>query len=118
MKALMAEVVDTGQKRDRQGRRIERAEHRAALIAAYEKSGLTQRAFAEREGVKFFTFAAWLAKHRRAAKPAFAEVTLRSRMISSIGSTPGLEVVLRDGVVVRGSDLEAVAGLVERLRRC
>lgn len=114
----MAEVVDNGQKRDKRGRRIERAEHRAALIAAYEKSGLTQRSFAEREGVKFFTFAAWLAKHRRAAKPAFAEVALRPGSIGLMGSSPGLEVVLRDGVVIRGSDLDEVAGLVERLRRC
>lgn len=116
MKALLGEVVDTGQKRDARGRRIERAEYRAGLIAAYEKSGMTQSAFAEREGVKFYTFTKWLANHRRArAKSAFAEVALKPTLPPS---GPAVEVVLRDGVTVRGSDLGQVAVLVERLRRC
>jgi hypothetical protein len=34
---------------------------------------LTRRVFAESEGVKLLTFAVWLAKDRRATKPAFAE---------------------------------------------
>jgi len=116
MKALLAEVVETGQRRDTRGRRIERAEQRAALIAAYEKSGLTQQAFAEREGVEFFTFAAWLARHRRATgKPTFAEVALKATRVAPQSI---VEVVLRDGVTVRGSDADQVAALVERLRRC
>jgi len=52
MKTLQTEVVDTGEKRDTRGRRIATAEEKAALIAAYESSGLTQQAFAKREGVK------------------------------------------------------------------
>jgi hypothetical protein len=43
-------LVNTGEKRDSRGRRIAAADHRAALIAAYEASGLTQREFADREG--------------------------------------------------------------------
>ena len=60
MNALTAEVVDTEQNHDARGRRIVGPEERAALIAPYEQSGLTQRVFAEREGVKFCTFVAWL----------------------------------------------------------
>jgi hypothetical protein len=41
MKTLTTELVDTEQKRDARGRRIERSEQRAALIAAYEQSGLS-----------------------------------------------------------------------------
>ena len=50
MKTLAStEVVESGQRRDTRGRRIIPPEEQAALIAEYEKSGLTQRAFAERE---------------------------------------------------------------------
>ena len=37
MKTITAEVVDTGQKRDKRGRRIVRVEERVALLAAYAK---------------------------------------------------------------------------------
>lgn len=116
MKALTAEVVDTGQKRDLRGRRIVRGEEREALIAAYERSGMTQKAFAAREGVKFCTFTAWLSRRRRVAQPpktAFAEVSV------PIGTVTGLvEVVLPDGVVIRGGDAQRVAAIAAQLRRC
>jgi len=57
-----------------------RAEVREALLAAYASSGMTQRAFAEREGVKYGTLTKWLLLQRRkpaaAMPPAFAEVRL------------------------------------------
>ena len=115
MDTITTEVVDTGEKRDRRGRRIAREQERANWIEEYERSGLTQRAFAEREGIRFFTFTAWLKRHRqRRAKTSFAEVAMaRPRL-------PGaaLEVGLPDGVVVRGADIEQLVSLVERLRRC
>ena len=57
MKTLTAELVETGEKRDARGQRVMRAEVREALLAAYASSGMTQRAFAEREGVKYCTLA-------------------------------------------------------------
>ena len=112
----MAEVVDAGEKRDTRGRRIERAEQRAALIQAYRQSGLTQRAFAQREGIKFHTFTTWLARARPAAptKVAFAEVAVK-RAAPPMGM---IEVALRDGTVVRGNHPDQVVAVVERLRRC
>lgn len=118
MKTIAAEVVDRGEKQDARGRRIARAEERAALVEAYEKSGLTQRAFAEREGVKYCTFTAWLGRHRRSpqAKPegAFAQVDL------GLGGRLGgaIEVVMPDGVLVRGHDGGQIAILVAKLRGC
>lgn len=117
MNTLTAELVDTGQKRDARGRRMVRPEERAALLAAYESSGLTQRAFAEREGVKYCTLAKWLLLQRRklapAAKAAFAEVRLNG------GRAVGpIEIVLPDGLIVRGTDPEQVIAVVARLRRC
>ena len=116
MKTITAEVVDTGQVRDKRGRKIVRAEERAALLAAYATSGLTQRAFAEREGVKYCTFTMWLAKQRKAGpgpKVAFARVDLNGGRMAA-----AMEVVLPDGVVVRGNTVEQVLALVAQLRRC
>lgn len=116
METVTTELVETGEKRDRRGRRIALAQARAAAIAAYEQSGLTQRAFAEREGIKFFTFTHWL-RVERARKPQtarFAEVTVR-RPSAPISA---MEVALPDGVVVRSGDIEQVVALVQRLRRC
>ena len=45
MKMITAEVVDTEEKCDQRGRRIMPEKERAALLAAYAESGLTQRAF-------------------------------------------------------------------------
>ena len=118
MKTLTPKVVDTGQKRDMRGRRILGVEERAALLAAYETSGLTQRAFAEREGVKFCTLTTWLARHRRegGAKPkaTFIEV----RLNGGRGAAALEVVVLPDGLIVRGSDPTVVVALIGQLRRC
>lgn len=110
METIATEVVDKGEKKDACGRRIVRLEEREALIGAYERSGLTQKAFARREGIKFCTFTAWLARRRR--KPVFAEVNL-PRLGTSF-----LEVALPEGLTVRGSEVEQVALLVGKLRRC
>jgi transposase-like protein len=84
MGALVAEVIDTGEKRDGRGRRIAAAQQRRELLAVYERSELTQKAFARREGVNYHTFTYWVQQWRRARRaertdlPAvrFAEVRL------------------------------------------
>lgn len=87
------------------------AAQREALLRAYEQSGLTQQAFARREGIKYPTLVSWLRRRgpRRPPGAAFAEVTLPA--------AAGLEVRLPDGVVIRGAKLEEVAQLL-RLLRC
>ena len=115
MDAITTEVVETGEKRDARGRRIAVRRHRESVIAAYERSGLTQRAFAEREGIGFYRFTAWLKRHRqRRGKSDFVEVGVPSRQ------TPpsSVEVAMPNGLVVRGADVAQIATLVDRLRRC
>lgn len=56
--------MDERRKRDTRGRKIATGERRAELLAAFDTSGLTQRAFARREGVNFHTFVAWLQRRR------------------------------------------------------
>jgi transposase-like protein len=110
-------LVDTGRKRDAQGRRIITAGERAALLAAYAGSGLTQRAFARQEGLNYSTFTAWLQGRRRAAEVAsptakvrFAEVRLPA------AASHGLEIRLPDGLVLRGSHATELAALARALR--
>lgn len=42
------------------------AEHREALLTAYEESALSGPEFCKHHGIKYQTFASWLQKHRRA----------------------------------------------------
>jgi transposase-like protein len=115
MASITTELVENGSKRDGRGRRIATPAERVALIAQYRDSGLTQRAFAVREGIKFSTFTAWLQGRRLAGRPGrkvrFAEMPLMppSAMV-------GLAVQLPDGVVVRGAAVSEVAALVRALR--
>jgi hypothetical protein len=115
MASITTEMVETGAKRDERGRKITTPAERVALIAQYRDSGLTQRVFAEREGIKFSTFTAWLQGRRLAATPGrkvhFTEVPMMTPPVMG-----GLAVQLPDGVVVRGSIVSEVAALVQALR--
>ena len=124
------ELVETGEKRDTLGRRHTPAERRAELLAAYRASGLTQSAFARREGVRYSTFCTWAQAEREAGRlpvaPAgregrrpvppggvrFAEVQLPA----VAAPTPGLEVRLPDGTLLRGGRAVELAALVRALR--
>ena len=116
MASITTELVETGSKRDGRGRKITTPAEKEALVAQYRNSGLTQRAFAEREGIKFSTFTAWVQGRRLASrggrKVRFAEVPV----MTSAPMLMGLAVQLPDGLVVRGSNASEVAALVRALR--
>ena len=65
---LTTELVETGEKRDRIGRKITPGPRRAELVAAWQGSGLTQAEFARREGIIYSSFAAWVQAARRSGK--------------------------------------------------
>ena len=90
--ATETELVETGEKHDTLGRRHTPAERRAELLAAYRASGLTQSAFARREGVRYSTFCTWAQ------------------------ATNGLEVRLPDGTLLRGGSAVELAALVRAVR--
>ena len=114
----MVETLEIA-KHDEKGRRLADAGEREALIAAYETSGMTQTAFAQKEGINRFTFAGWrkgsggLAGEKGGGGPQrFVEVSpLRG------AASFGLEVVLADGLGIRGSDCRQVLGGARGLRR-
>lgn len=107
------EVVDTGEKRDGRGRRITPSARRDELVASWRQSGLTQAAFAQREGINYTTFCSWAQQRRRGTRSGvrFAEVEVPAAV-----STPGVEVRLVDGTVVRGANAHEVAAVVRALR--
>jgi len=100
-------------KRDERGRRITRSNERETLVRAYEASGLTQKAFAKQEGMKYTTFVSWVQECRRRRpepKIGFAELTLPR------AAAAPLEVQLIDGTIIRGSNVEDVARLLQLIR--
>ncbi len=116
MEPITTEVVDDKQRRDTRFRRIMAAERRAELLAVYDTSGLTQRAFARREGINFHTFVEWLQRRRRgggAERPVrFQEISLAT----APNAAAVLEVMLPGGLIVRGGNAARVAELVRALR--
>jgi hypothetical protein len=117
MKTITTELIDTGQKKDVRGRKLVSAQEREALLKAYRESGLTQRAFSQKEGIKFCTFTTWLVKERRErmvpGKQAFAELTF-----SAPKQGWALEVALPNGIVVRANEARGAAELVAALQVC
>jgi hypothetical protein len=117
MKSLEAAAILEVAKFDGRGRRLAAAKERGKLLATYHASGLTQAGFAEREGINRFKLATWLRNARLAAAKSGAGATprfLEVRVPPVAGFS--LEVVLADGMVLRGHDGQQLAALVRGLR--
>lgn len=117
METPTAELVETRDKRDGRGRMIVDGARRAALMAAYEQSGLTQKAFARREGVSYGTFVAWLGRFRRGEAPGGEPpMSFQELCLDSSRAAVGLEVRLPNGITIRGRSPREVAELVRALQ--
>lgn len=119
MGILCAEIIDTGDKRDELGRRIVPRERRAELVRAYQASGLTQAAFARREGVRYSTFAHWVQVALKASATTKRPVEFAEVRLPRPAGEPrplGLEVRLPDGTMLRGGSAAELAKLVRALR--
>lgn len=122
-----AELIEDEHKRDTRGRRIAEPRRREEIVAGYAGSGLTQKTYARQEGVNYHTLVSWLGRRRResdraAPPPApsapvasvarFAQLTWPSAAPSAVSR---LEVVLPDGVILRGDDPAALLVLLNAL---
>jgi len=118
MGTITAELVESGEKRDSRGRRIGGDARRVAMLAEYDRSGLTQRAFATREGLKYHTLVAWLTRRRREHEvKAPVPQVVRFAQVRMPRTRPVMEIVLPNGIVIRGVDPREVATLVKILGR-
>ena len=122
METAEAEIVEGTHKRDARGRMLTSGAERERVLAALEASGMTQKAFARREGVRYHTLMYWLRERRRAAKagvapsaPALPPVRFHEVKLAA-PSIPAVEVQLPDGTIVRGGAVRELIALVRALR--
>ena len=126
--AITTEIIGTGEQRDGRGRRMTPRSRRAEYVEAWRRSGMTQAAFARREGLRYPTFAHWV---QQAGKPVRAISPVRFAQVhwplpsgdaahaggEDRGAAPlGLEVRLPDGTWVRGGEVGQLATLARALR--
>jgi transposase-like protein len=124
MATITAEVLDLEHKQDTRGRRISDESRREAVLAGYPGSGLTQKAYARREGINYHTLVAWLGQvrrergesPRRRTTPVTTPGPARFAEVSLGAPAPRLEVVLPDGMIVRGIDPVALLTLIRGLK--
>ncbi len=117
MATRTAELVTTEEKRDARGRKLIGPARREAILAAYARSsGLTQRDFAQREGLSYHTLTTWLARRRREKPTAKLPAVQFAEVAMPTSTTASLEVSLPGGVIVRGQDAVQVAALIKALR--
>ena len=116
MKSDLAVAALEVARADGLGRRLADRRERERLLAAYDASGLTQAAFAQREGIRYYTLIDWLRQRReRLAREArgkpvgFVEVD-----VPGVGYV--LEVVLPGGLIVRARRAEEAVACVRGLR--
>lgn len=130
------EIIPTDIRRDKLGRRTLGRERREELLARFAVSGMTQAAFARREGVSEQTFASWRKRVRRACKdspaptsymrgvsghpalPVFCELTVATQPAAAKPVAPVAPpvVVVSGGVEARCADVATAAALMKALR--
>jgi len=100
----MASTSDTSTtsiiKSDRMGRTRYSSEYKAEVLAAFQKSGMSGAAFAQQCGIKYPTFASWIAKAKAQDGTTVAKQSGQSFLIAEIGnptSAEGLTVNLPGG---------------------
>jgi transposase-like protein len=111
-------------KSDCLGRRQYGAEYRREAVAAFARSGQSAKGFAGQLGVKYSTFASWVAKARRGLpgrreEPGSREAPqflLAEIGPESAGRTGEVSVSLPGGAVARAGNREEVLLLAELIR--
>jgi transposase-like protein len=106
-------------KSDRSGRTRYTDQYKQEVLAAFETSSLSAPDFARQCGIKYPTFAAWIAARKRDGRqgtrgntPAFLVAE-----VASSAHGPALEVCLPGGAVVRATDAEQIRLLAVLLRQ-
>ncbi len=109
-------------KSDRTGRTRYTAEYKRQVLDAFATSCLSAPAFAQQCGVKYPTFAAWIAGRKRGvpAEPGAPHPRRPAFLLAESDNGSGsdaLEVRLPGGAVARATDAAHIRLLAELLRR-
>ncbi len=121
MTTMQEEAVTSIVKADRAGRTRDTDQYKSEVLAAFEASGLSGPAFARQCGIKYPTFAAWVAKARRQDRPQQSVQPASPFLIAEIGQeSPGgtgaLEVRLPGGATLLAGTSQQVVLLAELLK--
>lgn len=113
-----SELIRTG----RDGRQRYSEDYKQQVLEAFESSSMSGKAFAEQCGIKYPTFAAWLAKRRRKANTneVGANTDTPAFLLAEIGEGSGaLELILPGGATARVTtpgQARLLAALITALR--
>ena len=104
---------------DTKGRVRTSKEQRRVILAQFENSGMSAAQFAQRTGLKYSTFAAWVHRHRRTKRrDRRPPVRLLEAVVASAPLSPGLLVQLPGGARLElheASQVPLVAALLRAL---
>ena len=102
---------------DTKGRVRASEEQRRAILAEFERSGLSAAQFARRSGLKYSTFAGWLQRYRRRKRPRLkSAVRLLEAVVGPAPLNPALELQLPGGVRLEIREASQVALVVALVR--
>lgn len=117
MLSITDQTTGTIIKSDRTGRTRYTPQYKQEVLAAFQSSSLSAPAFAAQCGIKYPTFAAWIAARKRPApdRPGGQAAFLIAEVANPSYETV-LEVRLPSGAVVRAASSDQVRLLAELLR--
>lgn len=118
MSSIIDSTAGTIIKSDRVGRTRYSAQHKQEVLDAFESSSLSAPAFAQQCGIKYPTFAAWLAGRNRGARQTSPPQNSPAFILAEFATSDGeaLEVRLPGGAVARAAGSAQIRQLAELLR--
>lgn len=104
-------------KSDRTGRTRYTRQYKQEVLAAFESSSLSAPVFAAQCGIKYPTFAAWVATSKaQPPRRAGGSPTFLVAQVSDAPDGSSLEVHLPGGAIARATDVQQVHLIAELLR--
>jgi transposase-like protein len=106
---------------DTRGRLRASKEQRRVILAKFEQSGMSAAQFAQRAGLKYSTFAAWVQRYRRGKRPERKPaLRLLEAVVAPTASAPGLLVYLANGArleISEAGQIPLAAALVRAMEK-
>jgi hypothetical protein len=106
---------------DTKGRLRASKEQRRVILAKFEQSRMSAAQFAQRTGLKYSTFAAWVQRYRRTKRPERKPaMRLLEAMVEPTAPAAGLQMHLTNGARLEindASQIPLVAALVRALEK-